>query len=313
MKIYHQSLKRIMRAYLIKRLPRSSIHQPTNQSFEQLIALTIILSERNELRQSISVFQKSIINSNISEQDISSLIDVITIIISCAMRVGFVFDSNRKKDLLKANKLLSIIDEIKNELDDKLAVTMPQETMAQRRYMTYLRSIKSKILSICKLLNDLDTPKINQEASSIQHSLKHRQEYLVEQDDLPQLINTKVDSYYRVSQEYFYATSLAQQDIPESILNLNHSRFCQKKLRVPYLALSKYHDVQMRHQFIKSNDGWLSLDSQEELVTKDEESGILKNLRCLLKEFLIQYLDFEPKIFAKQNSSLKKKYREGKD
>ena len=249
--------------------------------------MALISSQRNELRQSLSFFQKSIQIKKISEQDINALIDVITVISSCAMRMSFALNANQKKDLCKSYKLLSIVHEIKNEFDAKYSLTTSQEFLAQRSNSTYLRAIKSKILSICQLLNGLDELKTDQETSSMKLSLRHRQEYLVEQDNLSQVINSSIDCYYKISQEYFYSSSLIKQVIPESILKLNNNRFCQKTLRVPYIALSKYHNSDiLQHQFIRSKDGWLSLDSQEELVSKEDKIWYFENLRCLLKEFL---------------------------
>ena len=102
-------------------------------------------------------------------------------------------------------------------------------------------------------------------------NLKHREEILVEQESLLNLTESKIDSYYRASNECYYTSNLNQQDIPESITKKYSSLFLERRTRVPYIAISKYHNASiLRHQFIITTDEYGSMDSQEELVIEDD-------------------------------------------
>ena len=101
--------------------------------------------------------------------------------------------------------------------------------------------------------------------------MRHRQEFLVEHVKLDQLISSGIDSYIKVVPESYHKTSLDLQDIPQHVIASNPKQYSEREVRVPYIALSKYHDSEIiRHQFIKTLDGYVSLDSQEELVDKDD-------------------------------------------
>ena len=133
--------------------------------------------------------------------------------------------------------------------------------------------MRSKIIAIC---DKLSNEKNNKDKSI--YSLKHRQEYLVEQNKMEELKTSKVDSFVKITEEYCYETNLENQNIPSNVINNNSNRFTKKNIRVPYIAISKYNNAEiLKHQFIKSEDGYVSLDSQEELVDKDDQVWYYKN------------------------------------
>ena len=243
-----------------------------NINFEQSIALSLILSQEKKPKESLDFLKKAIDMKKLDMEDCDGLVKVFSIIIGNLSDTIIARDASSTVKLVNAKKLVHYIEKLKRDFNKNQDNLRSNSLQTQKTSNSYFCTLKSKINSIFTMLEEDKTEHGEKQNNSISLSLKHRQEYLVEKTELSQLIDSDIDAYVKVTQELYYTSSLDLQEIPRTIINKNLSRFGERKIRVPYIAISKYNNATiLQHQFIRSEDGYVSMDSQEELVDKDDK------------------------------------------